>query len=603
MERMSLLEVERLNVKYRTEQGVRHVLRDVSFTVEKGEIAGIVGESGSGKTTAMLAVMGLLGRDASVECEKLALDGKRPVPGQSAAMVFQDSLSCLNPSVRIGRQIAETVKIRRKCSRSEAEQRAEELLDMVGISDPHRRMRQYPSELSGGMRQRVVIAIALACEPDLIIADEPTTALDAAVQSQILLLLKRIVKETGTSLLLVSHDLGVTAALCKTVYVLHEGTVVESGNAEEIFYAPRHGYTRALLTRAGKIHQKSAEAHGKEPVQEEERRAEGEPLVRAERITKEYGAGEGLHGLTLEIVQGETLALVGESGSGKTTFAKILSGVMEADGGALFYRGECLNRNLRKSGTGRKIQMVFQDPYSALNPCLTVGEALSEAARGPRRTETESRVEEMLEMAGMSGGDARRYPADFSGGQRQRIGIARALITEPELLICDEAAASLDAEAKEQILALLEEIKERRKISCLFISHDIGLVRRISDRVAVIYGGYVVETGRTKEICSDPWHPYTKQLLEAVLEPDPLRASKIRAVPLRESDGRECGRENGRGKDTGCPFAGRCGYALDCCRRENPETYVFGDREIACFLYSEKHSGKRADGYRMMSQI
>lgn len=613
---MSVLDVRNLSVQYLTENGASEIVKDISFKVEKGEIAGLVGESGSGKSTAMLAVMGLLENRAQIRAERITISGEKPVPGENAAMIFQDSLSCLNPSVKIGRQIRETVQARRKCSRKEAAARAEELLDMAGIRNPALRMRQYPFELSGGMRQRVVLAIALACEPELIIADEPTTALDALVQAQILLLFKRIVRETGTSMLLVSHDMGVTAAMCSRVYVMHGGRIVESGAAEDIFYSPVEEYTKRLLNdaRGG-----SLPGYGRESI---ENTAGGSadlngkiPVFRMEHVTKIFDEREGIHDLSLEIQKGEIFALVGESGSGKTTVAKILTGMLKEDGGTLYYRGNSLNRDRRMEAFAGAVQMVFQDPYASLNPCLTVREALEEALeaaryrvngtdrrRPERRSSRHSRengrmaekIDRMLRLTGLSPEDADRYPRDFSGGQRQRIGIARALIVEPEILVCDEALSSLDATTREQILELIFRIQRKIGFACLFISHDMHVVRRISDRIGVMYGGRIVEMGETKRICSDPWHPYTKQLIEAVLEPDPLRAAKIKAAPLKDGTGIN---------RSGCPFAGRCGYALDCCCEEIPESYSFDGREVSCFLYSERHSGRRSSGYRMTSQI
>ena len=603
---MSVLEVRNLNVQYHTEQGVCQAVCGVSFSVEKGEIAGIVGESGSGKSTAMRAVMGLLKSNARVTADEIRVSGESPRPGRNIAMIFQDSLSCLNPSVRIGRQIAETVRVREGCTWREAKKRALELLDLVGIRQPRIRMRQYPFELSGGMRQRVVIAIALACRPDLIIADEPTTALDAAVQAQILLLLRRIVRETGTSLLLVSHDLGVIASMCSSVYVMHSGEIVESGCAEDIFYAPREDYTRELLeSAAGRTKDMRRSLSEGRPRADRE-----EILLSLEHVTRQYDSHEGVRDISLTLEEGKTYALVGESGSGKTTLARILSGILKPDSGSVLYSG----REAEGSACTGKIQMVFQDPAASLNPCLTAGQTLEEALRAADRSGVEQettrkmsarekkqirrdRAAAMLEQVGLSAEDMGKYPGSFSGGQRQRIAIARALITGPELLICDEALSSLDAMTGSRILELLLRFQRERGISILFISHDLHMVRRVSSRVGVLYGGRLVESGRTKEVCSDPWHPYTRQLLDAVPEADPVRARKIRTSYVQEQD-------RGEKKDgCGCPFAGRCGYAMDCCFEETPGNYIFGSRMVSCFLYSQEHSGRRGEGYTMTSQI
>ena len=609
---MNVLEVKNLSVQYPGTEGASEIVKDISFTVEEGGITGLVGQSGSGKSTAMLAVMGLLDGRASVQYGQITVKGKAPAPGRNIAMIFQDSLSCLNPSVKIGRQITETVRMRKGCGRKEAAARAEELLETVGIRNPALRMRQYPFELSGGMRQRVVLAIALACEPDLIIADEPTTALDAVVQAQILQLLRRIVRETGTALLLVSHDMGVTAAMCRNVYVMHGGRIIEEGTAEDIFYDPSEEYTKQLLkdAKGGRLREKE-KRNVYDPASGEE------PLIRMTHVTKIFDADEGVRDVSLEIRKGEILALVGESGSGKTTAARILTGMLREDAGQLYYRGRIPQRGRRMDSFGGKVQMVFQDPYASLNPCLTVRQALSEAldaaagfagrgavdGRADRHPlteqEKEERIRKILALTGMSYDDADRYPHAFSGGQRQRIGIARALITEPEVLVCDEAISSLDATTREQILELIFRVQRKIGFACLFISHDMHVVRRISDRIAVMYGGQIVESGKTKEVCSDPWHPYTKLLLEAVPEPDPVRAKKIKSGPVKET----AGTDQSDAAGGCCPFAGRCGYALECCRRERPEQYVFGDRSVSCFLYSDEHSGRRSSAYRMTSQI
>lgn len=587
---MKVLDVQNLSVQYHTGQGHRQALDEVSFSVEKGGIAGIVGESGSGKSTAMLAVMGLHAENADVTADAIAVCGQQVVPGRDIAMVLQDSLSCLNPTVKIGRQITETIRAHKNCTRQEARGRAEELLDLVGIRNPAQRMRQYPFELSGGMRQRTAIAIALACEPKLIIADEPTTALDAAVQAQIILLLRRIVQDTGTSLLVVSHDMGVIAALCSRVYVMQSGRIIEQGTAEEIFYSPQQEYTKKLLR----------DARGIQRLRTGEK--DSEVLLRLEHVTKVFDTKEGIRDISLEIRKGEIYALAGESGSGKTTLARILTGLLKPDSGRISYKGETLDAGTQAGIRQGKIQMVFQDPYGSLNPCLTAGQALSEALKalsgtqgGMTPRERRRKAEEMLCMVGLSAEDADRYPEEFSGGERQRIGIARALISEPELLICDEALSALDAATRSQILELLLSIQKKRKIACLFISHDLALIRKISSRISVLYQGRLAETGDTREVCSDPWHPYTKLLLNAAPQPDLLKARRTRPVLPAET-----GQEKG---SRGCPFAEACGYTMKCCYNEVPGSYSFGSRKTACFLYSEEHTGKRAEGYQMTSQI
>ena len=577
---MKVLDVQNLNVQYHTEKGNFDAVSALSLSIEEGKITGLVGRSGCGKSTAVRAIMGISAENAEVEYENLSLDGEIPVPGYNIAMIFQDSQNCLNPSVKIGKQIAETVKNRRKCTRKEADKRALELLDLVGIRNPALRMKQYPFELSGGMRQRVVIAIALACDPRLIVADEPTTALDGAVQAQILGLLRKVVRETKTALLLVSHDLGVIASLCSRVYVMEKGQVVESGTAEEIFYSPEQEYTKQLIKNAGKMHFRT-----------EKEKAKKEILLRTEHLTKEYHTKEGIRDLSFELYKGETFALVGESGSGKTTLARVLSGILKSDSGMIDDRSK------------NRAQMVFQDPYGALNPCLTVGQALEEAIRKtvPDPWLRRQKAEDILRLSGLRETVRNRYPRELSGGERQRAGIARALVCDPELLICDEAFSSLDASTRDGLLELFGTLQREQALTCLFISHDMKAVARISGRMGVLFRGELVETGRTRSVCTDPWHPYTKQLLLSMPAPDPLRAGRKRGIPFREKSTELPGRDGGAHR--GCPFAENCPYAMDCCREETPDSYVFGERTVKCFLYSEEHSGRRAEGYKMTSQI
>lgn len=609
---MKLLSVQDLSVQFHDRYEGQEALSHMSFEADPGEIIGIVGESGSGKSTGMHAILGLLPEKAEVTCRRIMLDGEDITPpdpkkcgkkqkkeyekkmeavrGNQIAMVFQDPLTYLNPTVKIGRQITETIRAHRKMTRGEAKEKACELLDMVGIRNSARRMGQYPFELSGGMRQRVVIAIALACEPRLLIADEPTTALDVTVQGQILELLKKIAAETGTALLFVSHDLGVIASLCRRVLVLQEGKVVEEGTVEDIFYEPKHPYTQKLISQAAGLM--------KLPREQEA----GSVLLKVEHVSKDYfdegmrrksEKTEAVHDVSLKIGKGETYGLVGESGCGKSTLAGMITQVLEPTSGKISYLGE-------KTKLKYPVQMVFQDPYASLNPRMCVGDILEEPLllnTSCSAQERRRKVREMLTLVGLKEEDAVKYPRAFSGGQRQRIGIARALILEPELLVCDEPVSALDVSIQEQILCLLEDIQKEKGLSYLFISHDLNVVKRISRRLGVMYAGNLVEAGDTKEIYEDPWHPYTKALLSAVLVPDPWKARRKKGILHTEEKRTEI--PSGRG----CPFAPRCGYAIDCCFTGKPQRYRFGEREIACFLYSEEHAGKRSSGLKMTSQI
>lgn len=604
---MSLLEVNRLCIWYEKEQENKAV-HDVTFRIEQGEMVGLAGASGCGKSSVILSVLGLLPQNAGYSCEQLLFGGedytppkKKPAEAQGAwrayenrlaelrgkkiAMVFQDPSAYLNPLVQIGRQLTETILCHRKCTRKEAEERAEELLSMVGIESPLLRMKQYPFEISGGMRQRVVIAIALACEPELVIADEPTTALDVTVQRQILDLLKVISQRTKTAVLLVSHDLGVIASVCSRVLIMQEGTIVEEGGVRKIFYQAEHPYTRALVEKA------------REVMTAAQKKQETDMLLQVENVGRRFWERvswkktvprEVLRQITFSVHQGETFGLVGESGCGKTTLAKILTGILSPSAGTLWCKG--------------KIQMVFQDSYASFDPRYTVEKILMEPFLGKKRKpedrkEAKMKVEELLWLVGLDAKDKRKYPREFSGGQRQRIAIARALMASPEMLILDEPLSALDVTAQAQILELLADIQRKTQVSYLFISHDLNVVKHISQKSAVMYLGNFVELGETASVYEDPWHPYTKQLLSAVLFPDPKKMRRKKRFLFKETaDVEQSGQK-------GCPYAGQCGYTMARCREETPELYQFGDRQVRCFLYSEEHTGRRRSGVSMTSQI
>lgn len=613
---MSLLHVEELSVQFHDRHALGEAVSGLSFEIAPGEIVGIVGESGSGKSTAMQAIMGLLPKRAEVKCKELLLgdvvitppayqNGKpvkraqtayeknmQSIRGSQIAMVFQDPLTYLNPTVKIGRQITEVLLIHNKSmSRTQAKLRAIDLLDMVGIRNPKERMKQYPFELSGGMRQRVAIAIAVACEPKLLIADEPTTALDVTVQGQILQLLCRIANETGTAVLVVSHDLGVIASICQSVMVMKDGRLLEEGTVEEIFYEPAEAYTKSLIAQASCLLELSRQSNSKIP------------LLSLLNVTKSYhkqnrgkneSQTEAVMDVSLDIHQGETYGLVGESGCGKTTLAGIITGVHKPTKGSVRYKGEELQ------GMNRQIQMVFQDPYASLNPRMTIRETLEEPLLLNTSDSFEERIKkitDIMQMTGLTPSDMEKYPHSFSGGQRQRIGIARALMLRPQMIVCDEPVSALDVSIQEQILEVLEQIQKEYQVSYLFISHDLNVVKRISQHMGVMYAGRIVEAGETKTIYEDPWHPYTKSLLSAILPPDPRTARRRRkmALPGEQRNKEESGK--------GCAFAGKCGYAMECCYRKKPDTYCFEEREIACFLYSKEHTGRRSEAYKMTSQI
>lgn len=607
---MALLQVENLSVAFGGRALAKKVVRGVSLEIEPGQITGIVGESGCGKTTLMRALTGLLPGDARVECDRILIAGEDITPpsgeqrylsrgyqnkmekirGKQMAMIFQEPSLYLDDAVTIGKQMIDTVREHQKCTKKEAARRAEELLDLVGMPAPKVQMKKYSFELSGGMCQRAAIAVALACEPKLVIADEPTTALDVLVQGQILELLRRIVQETGTAILLVSHDLGVIASTCDRVLVMQGGRIVESGEVQDVFYLPEHPYTERLLALARKT---SA------PMGANTAGAQSSPILEIHHVSREFGKLEAVRDVSLQIREGEIFGLVGESGCGKTTLAKMAAGLLKPGEGEILYKKKpiVVPGRWKKSGPG-EIQMVFQNPAFALSPMLTVREQMEDAmlASGAAAgEECAAKIREMLELVGLAESDAEKYPREFSGGQKQRLVIARALLLNPKLIVCDEPVSSLDASIREQILELLVRIRDRSELTCLLISHDLSVIKDKSQRVGVMYQGCLVEMGPTSRVVKEPWHPYTKALLGAALEPDTFRARRKKpAVWLGEKE---------KGKKDQCPFAGQCSYATERCRHQKPELYSFGERMAACFLYSDETREKHRAGYVMRSQI
>lgn len=532
-----LLEVRDLSVEFHTVHGQVKAVRSVSFHLDPGETLVILGESGSGKSVSASAVMNLIdmppGEITSGEVlyrGKSLLDmtgeERRAINGAKIAMIFQDPLAHLNPVYSVGWQIIEMMTTHGMPS-DQAKQRAIELLLRVGIPDPESRMRAYPHQFSGGQRQRLMIAMALALKPDILIADEPTTALDVTVQAQILALLKELQAETGMGLLLITHDLGVVAEVADNVVVMNAGEIVESGPAGEVYANPQHPYTKRLIA--------SAPGRGEmaEPV-----KAPGEPLLRLEGLSKSFGKFEALKDASLTVMPGEIVAIVGESGSGKSTLAKTLLRLEEPTSGEAFYKGRDLFKMSQKElfGMRRDIQMVFQDPTQSLNPRMSVYDLISEAwVIHPEilpKPKWRERVAELLGLVGLSPDHARRYPHQFSGGQRQRIAIARVLALEPKLVVCDEAVSALDVSIQAQVIDLLDGLRRDFGLSYIFIAHDLPVVRDFADRVVVMQGGRIVEEGTVRQIFEAPRNDYTRALLAASLDPDPEVQAKRRAARL-----------------------------------------------------------------------
>jgi peptide/nickel transport system ATP-binding protein len=463
------------------------------------------------------------------------------IRGREIGMIFQDPMSSLNPTMRVGKQIEESLLKHRKLSAAEARREAIEMLELVGISNPEARYSQYPHEFSGGMRQRVMIAIALACRPSLLIADEPTTSLDVTIQAQILHQMKEIQRRLGTSIILITHDLGVVAGMCDRVVVMKDGEVVETGTTEAIFAEPKDPYTIKLLNALPRLDEPK-----KPKLRPTYARAEDDvPLLQVRSLRQHFDLGKGqivkaVDGVSFELAAGETLGVVGESGSGKSTTGRTILRLHEATGGEVLFKGiplQGLNRAEMKK-MRRHLGMIFQDPYSSLNPRLRVadiiGEALDVHGMALGKRERMRRVEELLETVGLNASHALRYPHEFSGGQRQRIGIARTLAVEPELIVCDEPLSALDVSIQAQIVKLLEELQQRLGLTYLFIAHDLSMVKHISDRVAVMYKGKIVELAESEELYSNPVHAYTKSLLAAIPVPDPSVESRKKHVPQTE---------------------------------------------------------------------
>ncbi len=547
-----ILKVNDLHVSFISKDEEFAAVRGVSFDVHKGETIGIVGESGSGKSVTARSIMRLLPSppsymkqgEISFLGENLASKSEKEmeaIRGRDIGIIFQDPMTSLNPTIKIGKQISESIMKHQKLSKKAAKEQAIEMLKLVGIKDSEMRYNQYPHEFSGGMRQRVMIAIALACRPTLLIADEPTTALDVTVQAQILNLMKDIQNRFGTSIILITHDLGVVAGMCDRVVVMKEGEVVETGTTEDIFAQPKHPYTKKLLNALPRLDEKKKP----KPAPLLSSGSHSTPLLDVRSLKQYFDIGKGntlkaVDNISFQINPGETLGLVGESGSGKSTTGRTILRLYEPTDGDVIYQGMALNRmsKAEMKTMRRHMQMIFQDPYSSLNPRFKVmdiiGEALDIHQITSSKAERKRKVEELLDMVGLEPAHAQRYPHEFSGGQRQRIGIARALAVNPKFIVCDEPLSALDVSIQSQVVKLLEDLQQRLGLTYLFIAHDLSMVKHISDRVAVMYSGKIVELAGSEELYANPQHEYTKSLLAAIPIPDPKVEAKKKRVLMSE---------------------------------------------------------------------
>jgi peptide/nickel transport system ATP-binding protein len=536
----SLLSVSDLHVSFRQGAELIPAVSGVSFHIDKGETFALVGESGSGKSVTALSVLRLLPHNGRIMRGQVSLGGTdlfglpeyamSAIRGLRIGIIFQDPMSSLNPVMTVGRQIGEVLRLQRGLQGRAARNRASELLDHVGLPNPERHLNEYPHQLSGGMRQRVMIAIALAGEPDLLIADEPTTALDVTIQAQILELLERLKRESGMALWLITHDLGIVAELADRVAVMRAGKIVEQSGREGFFEKPEHPYSRELFTAMPRLDACLArpETHHSAPLLAVEDFKVHYPIKRGIfQRTVDYV--KAVDGVSFSVAQGETLALVGESGCGKTTLGKGILNLIENSGGRVRFDGADITglRGEERRKRYAEMQIVFQDPYSSMNPRMIVGDIVEEGLRAlhPSMTETErrERVEDLLHSVGLPKEARLRYPHEFSGGQRQRICIARALAVDPKLIVCDEPTSALDVSVQAQILKLLRDLRDQRGLSYLFITHDLAVVAELADRVAVMHRGKIVEMGTTRQVLFAPAHPYTRRLLQAVPK---LRLSK-----------------------------------------------------------------------------
>ncbi|WP_035775152.1 ABC transporter ATP-binding protein [Arthrobacter sp. H5] len=553
-----VLDIRDLSVTFKVGGREAPATRDVNFSVYPGEILAIVGESGSGKSVSAMSVLDLLPKTATrrgvIELNGEDISGfdakrVRKMRGGDIAMIFQEPMTALNPVFTIGWQISEILRLHTSLSRKEAKARAVELLDLVGLPDPENRVNYYPHQLSGGQRQRAMIAMAISCDPKVLIADEPTTALDVTVQAEILDLLRDLRHRVSSAMILITHDMGVVADIADRVIVMKDGEIVEAAPVHKLFAEPAHPYTQQLLAAVPHLGHRPESGRLLESADEvtkvaAESRAtvnDDGPILQLQDIVVDYPGRLGrpsfraVDSVTLEMHRGEVLGLVGESGSGKSTLGRVVVGLQAVTSGRVVLAGQDITHASRAQlrPLRRRLGMVFQDPAASLNPRYTIGDCISEPLRLHRlvrgRKDMDARVMELLESVELPPSWRQRFPHELSGGQRQRVAIARAIAPEPELLVADEPTSALDVSVQARLLDLLMDLQARLQFSCLFISHDLAVVELLADRIAVMNRGVVVEQGGREQVLRRPEHPYTRRLLAAAPVPDPIEQRRRRA--------------------------------------------------------------------------
>ena len=555
----NILTVKKLSVSFENHQGENQVLFDVSYQLRKNEILGIVGESGSGKSVSSLAILGLLPNKQTKfntgeinylgdDLLKYSNTDFQKLRGNKIAMIFQEPMTSLNPSLTCGRQVIEVLERHLNLSTSEAKQEVLLLFEKVRLPEPEIIFNKYPHQISGGQKQRVMIAMAIACKPDVLIADEPTTALDVTVQKEIILLLKSIQKETGMSIIFISHDLALVSEISDSVVVMYKGKIVENGSVFDVFNTPKHDYTKALINSRPSVNERlevlptiqdylsnsisSAVISSSERASNHDTIYSAAPLLKVVNIDKEYvtkgllftknTSFKAVNNVSFDLYEGETLGLVGESGCGKSTLGNAILQLDKATSGEIFYKGEDITKISKPKlrGLRKEIQLIFQDPYSSLNPRIPVGKAIMEPMQVHKlyknNVERKEKTLELLKRVGLTEEHFYRYPHEFSGGQRQRIGIARTIAVNPKLIICDESVSALDISVQAQVLNLLNELKEKFGFSYIFISHDLAVVKYMSDQLVVMNKGEIEEIGEADSIYKNPVSAYTKSLIEAI---------------------------------------------------------------------------------------